>query len=344
MRNATFLPAARPGFAALVLLLLLGATPPATAQSRLRFGLQSGLHLSTYAGGEASPRAQWVPGFTAGALARWHWAARHGLQLEARYAQKGTSRPDCRYPGANPAAPSFTYRSRLAYLDLPVLYTWGPGGGERGLYLLAGPQLSVALGQREWLRPTGEVPGGPAEISRPTHPRTLAPLAAGLVAGLGYQLPGGLGLEIRGSGDLTPVFRAGQGPDCLPTNGASYRNLVVQLQLRYLFKNCPPAGAGAPPPAAGARPLPPPAAWHPRWASPPPAGPAPNLPPLPDSLVQTPGFRRLERVLRLLEVFSWLRADWSTGPAGPAPGSGPPPARPAARPLPRRLPERVAIP
>lgn len=345
VRTTTFLPTARPGCAALGLLFLFGATPPAAAQSRLRFGLQSGLHLSTYAGGEAGSRARWVPGFAAGALAHWHWAAQHGLQVEARYAQKGASRPDCRYPGANPAAPSFTYRSRLAYLDLPVLYTWGPGPGERGLYLLAGPQLSLALGQREWLRPAGETPGGPAEISLPAHPRTLAPLAAGLVAGLGYQLPGGLGLEVRASGDLTPVFRADRGPDCLPASGAGYRNLVVQLQLRYLFKNRLSAGPAASHPAAptDARPLPPPAAWHPRWATPP-TWPAPAPLPQPDSLTQTPGFQRLQRVLRVLEVLSWLRIDWSPGPALPAPGSPPRPARPAARPLPRRLPERVAAP
>jgi hypothetical protein len=344
MRTATLPPAARPGAIALGLLFFFGATPPAAAQSPLRFGLQSGLHLSTYQGGEAGSRARWVPGFTAGALAHWHWAARHGLQVEARYTQKGTSRPDCRYPDTDPAAPALTYRSRLAYLDLPVLYTWGPGNGGRGLYLLAGPQLSLALGQREWLRPTGEAPGGPAEISLLTHPRTLAPLAAGLVAGLGYQLPGGLGLEVRGSGDLTPVFRAGWGPACLLATGAGCRNLVVQLQLRYLFKARQPAGLGAPRPATATEaPTLPPPAWHPRWATPP-AWPAPNPLPLPDSLAQNPGFRRLQRVLRVLEVLSWLHIDWSPGPALPAPGSPPRPNRPAARPLPRRLPERVAAP
>ncbi len=341
MRTATFLPATRPGPVALGLLFLLGATSPAAAQRRLRFGLQSGLHLSTYAGGAAGPRAQWVPGFTAGAVASWHWAARHGLQVETRYAQKGASRPDCLYPGAGPATPPLTYRSRLAYLDLPVLYTWGPGSAGRGLYLLAGPQLSLALGQREWLRPADEAPGSPAEIRLPTHPRTLAPLAAGLAAGLGYQLPGGLGLEVRGSGDLTPVFRASRGTDYLPASGTGCRNLVVQLQVRYLVTGCRTAGPRAVRPAVApvAGTLPPPPAWHPRWATPP-TWPAPDQPPLPDSLVQTPGFRRLQRVLRVLEVLSWLRPDRSPGPSLPPPR----PALPTGRPLPRQLPERVAAP
>lgn len=340
-----FTPAARPGCAALALWLSLGAAPLASAQSRLRIGLQSGLHLSTYVGGPAGADARLVPGLTAGVLAGWHWSARQGLQVEARYAQKGASRPGCDYPspGPGPATPAATYRSRLAYLDLPVLYTWGPGSSGQGMYLLAGPQVSIALGQREWLRPEGEVAGGPAEISLPAHPRTLSPLTAGLVGGLGYQLAGGLGLEARCSGDLTPVFRAGQGPASLPVGGAGCRNLVVQVQLRYLFKgrHAPDPATPRPVAAAAPRPRPVPPAWRPRWASPGPAYPAPGLPASLDSLAQNP---RLQRVIRILEVLSWLHIDWSPGPSLPGPRPQQVPTRPAPRSLPRRLPERVVVP
>jgi hypothetical protein len=336
-----FTVAARPGIVALALWLLWGNTPLASAQGRLQIGLQSGLHWSTYAGGEAGPGARLVPGLTAGVLANWHWSARQGLQVEARYAQKGASRPDYGNwsPGAGQAALPTTYRSRLTYLDLPVLYTWGPGRSGRGLYMLAGPQVSMALGQREWLRPAGEEPGGPTEISLPARPRSLAPVAAGLVGGLGYQLANGLGLEVRGSSDLTPVFREGQGPACLPARGAGYRNLVVQVQLRYLFSRRHPADPAPPHAAATVEPhlLAAPPAWRPRWASPAPAWPAPP----PDSLLQAP---RFQRVLRILMVLSWLHSDWSRRPALPAPRPPQWPSQPAPRPLPRRSPERVAAP
>jgi hypothetical protein len=338
-----FLSPARPGFAALGLWLSLGVVPLASAQTRFRIGLQSGLHLSTYVGGEASARARLVPGLTAGLLASWHWSARQGLQVEARYAQKGASLPDCGnwYLGVAPASTSATYRSQLAYLDLPVLYTWGPGSSGQGLYLLAGPQVSIALGQREWLRPTGEAPGSTAEISLPASPRTLAPVTAGLVGGLGYQLANGLGLEVRCSGDLTPVFQAGRGPGCLPASGDGYRNLTLQVQLRYLVKGRRPADpATAHAAATESRPLPAPSAWRPRWASPGPAWPAPDQAPL-DSLASDP---RLQRVLRILTVLSWLHFEWSPRPSLPGPRPQQWPSRSAPRPLPRRLPERVAVP
>ena len=345
MSIRVFTPAGRPGFAALALWLSLGAIPLASAQSRLRIGLQSGVHLSTYIGGEAGPGARLVPGLTAGVLAGWHWSASQGLQVEARYAQKGASRPDCGYqnPGANPSAPSATYRSRLAYLDLPVLYTWGPGSSGQGLYLLVGPQVSLALGQREWLRPEGETPGGPAEISLPAHPRTLAPVTAGLVGGLGYQLASGLGVEARCSGDLTPVFRAGQGPVCLPASGAGCRNLVVQVQLRYFFKGRRATDPAVPRLAADTapRPLPASTGWRPRWAAPVPAWPAPTQAPLLDSIALNP---RVQRVIRILEVLSWLHIDWSPRPSLPVPRPQQWPSRPAPRALPRRQSERVAVP
>lgn len=335
------MPPARSGLATLVLWLLLGNAPLASAQSRLRIGLQSGLQLSTYVGGEASTGARLVPGLTAGVLASWHWSARQGLQVEARYAQKGASRPDCGNGTLGPgqAALPATYRSRLTYLDLPILYTWGPGSSGRGLYVLAGPQVSIALGQHEWLRPAGEAPGGPTEISLSARPRSLAPVAAGLVGGLGYQLASGLGLEARCSGDLTPVFRAGQGPACLPARGAGCRNLVVQVQLRYLFNRRHPADPAPSHAAATAnpRPLAAPPAWRPRWASTTPACPTPP----PDSLLQAP---RIQHVLRILMVLSWLHSDWSMRPSLPAPRPQQWPSRPASRPLPRRLPERVAVP
>ena len=341
MVTSAFTSPTGPGFAALGLLFFLGATPPALAQHRLRVGLQSGLHLSTYLGGEAGHHARLVPGLTAGIVASWPWSARQGLQVEARYAQKGAACPDCSYlfPGAGPAALPATYRSRLVYLDVPVLYTWGPGSSGPGLYGLAGPQISFALGRREWVRPSGEVPGGPADMARPADRRVLMPVTAGLVGGMGYQLANGLGLEVRVSGDLTPVFRAGRGPACLPASGAGCRNAVVQVQLRYLFKGRSAAGAVAERPTAAAAPraLPPPN-WHPRWASPGPtlAGPAPL-----DSLYQD---SRFQRALRILSVLSWLHVEWSPGPARPAPRPQPWPTQPASRPLPRRGPERVAVP
>ncbi|WBO83585.1 porin family protein [Hymenobacter yonginensis] len=120
------------------------------------------------------------------------------LQPELLYSQKGS-----RITYA-----SGTYTDRFHYLDLPILARINAGG----LFFEVGPQISYLVAVRNE-GPTGTF----------TNTEGANRLQAGGVAGVGYQLPMGLGLGVRYTHDLVRIAR--QGP----------RNSVFQAQLSYLL-------------------------------------------------------------------------------------------------------------
>jgi hypothetical protein len=183
----------------------------------------------------------WQPGVAAGALLAYPLSGISGLQLEALYSQKGVHQSNYRHVYQDPTFSSLdnTYRASLAYLDVPVLYTFGPGSNGRGFFAAVGPQFSLALSKREFVRPQGEAVGGAHEEMLNSNRHALQPLAVGYVAGVGYQLANGLGAEVRYSSDFTDVFRQGYGASMLSsTAGNNVHNGVLQLQVRFLFGIC----------------------------------------------------------------------------------------------------------
>lgn len=120
------------------------------------------------------------------------------LQPELLYSQKGSK---ITYLNG-------TYTDRLHYLDLPVLAKINAGG----IFFEMGPQVSYLVAVRNE-GPTGTL----------TDPKGSNRVLAGGVAGIGYQLPMGLGMEVRYTHDLVRLTR--QGP----------RNTVFQAQASYLL-------------------------------------------------------------------------------------------------------------
>ncbi|UOQ52780.1 porin family protein [Hymenobacter cellulosivorans] len=324
MKNLRSTRSFRPCAALLGLAFLLGLSSQARAQEGLHVGLKTGLNLATYTGGAIGRQTGWQPGISTGAVLGYPLSAGSGIQLEVLYSQKGAYQAGYRHTYQNPAltAGSSTYRASLAYLDVPVLYTFGPGSNGQGLFAEVGPQLSLALHKRESVRPTGEAGSGHEETLTTDH-RALVPVAAGYVAGLGYQLSNGLGAELRYSGDFTRVYRSGYGAGSLaPTASNNFHNGVLQLQVRFLFGSKKSAG-----PAPERRPA--------RVRHYPPAPPVEPTQAYLDSLYRDPKVRRVIQIfsiLSLVDSYNRARPVYVPGPGAPAPGRRIPTPRSQPRP------------
>jgi hypothetical protein len=178
-------------------LVLLGSLS-SCAQS-VRFGLKAGVNYSnTYI--PQITRPDRILGLAAGAFAQVSLSADGlwRLQPELLYSAKGSER-------------QFnlgTFRDRLHYLELPVLAQRHAGGW----VVEVGPQLSYLLAGRldSFNGPTSDL-------------RRYNRLVVGAVAGVGYQLPMGLGVTLRYANDLSRSFQGGE------------RNTLYQLQLGYVF-------------------------------------------------------------------------------------------------------------
>ncbi|RYU77874.1 porin family protein [Hymenobacter persicinus] len=331
MKTPRLLFFARQGAVSLGLACCLGLAGQAHAQQSLRGGVKTGLNLATYTGGTIGRQTGWQPGWATGLVLAYPLSVGSGLQLEALYSQKGASGANYRhvYQNSAVAAATSTYRASLTYLDVPVLYTFGPGSNGRGLFAEVGPQLSVALGKREAVRPTGEGARRGHEETLSTDLRALTPVAAGYVAGLGYQLDNGLGAELRYSGDFTRAYRPGYGAGSLaPLARNNFHNGVVQLQVRFLFgAKSRPASPASEPQASQPR----------RYPPVPPREPSPAYL---DSLYRDPKVRRVIDVITILSLLNYQTRPRPVYGAGcPAPGRRPSVPMPAPRP---RTERRVA--
>lgn len=307
------------------LLALALLTTQAQAQQLAAIGLKAGPDLATFTGGALGRQAGWKPGYTAGLLLTYPLSARSGLQVEALYTQKGVQKEGYQHVYRDPAFHSLrnTYRATLGYFDMPVLYTLGPGSTGQGLFVEVGPQLSIAVSRREFVRPTSETADGEHEETLATDLSLLAPASVGYVAGLGYQWPNGLGAELRYSGDFTRAYRAGYGAGCLAAGGDNqFHNGVLQVQVRYLFgkKQRPTPEHEASQSGSYSRALPPPP------------------PPYIDSLAHTPQVRRLVQLFSILSLLNLPRQVESRPVYRPAPGLPPGRSLPGPRPQMRRLP------
>ena len=258
------------------LLLCLGLAYGAAAQQHppgLLVGVKLGANLSTFVGQSCgSAPFGWNYGLAGGGFVARPLSAHSAVQVEVLASQKGIRQTHYAHVYQDPTffSAANTYQAVLHYLDVPVLYTLGPGSaGRAGLFVAAGPQLSLALTRREFVHPTGDGPDSPHEETLATDYRALLPVGAGYVVGAGYRWAtgpaAGACLELRYSGDITRVYQAGYGAGTLCPGGSNrFGNGVVQVQMSLLFgkrtkPDGPPPPAPAPPPAA---PVPP--VWPPR--------------------------------------------------------------------------------
>ncbi|WP_166648149.1 porin family protein [Hymenobacter sp. UV11] len=227
-----------------VFALLLGLPSLAFAQQGVfNYGLKGGFSLSTYAGQLDGPlNAGYKPGFTAGAVATYGLAEHTTVQVEALYSQKGVFVDN--YPfrfnnsGSGPQFNAWRYRATLSYLDVPVLAKLTTGAAGTGFFVEVGPQLSLALAQREYLSAFGKVGSydNPPDQVISTDRSSLVPVSLGYVGGLGYQFAIGLGVGLRYTGDFSHVYKNDRNVGSSDVSyGNSFHNSVFQFQVHYLF-------------------------------------------------------------------------------------------------------------
>lgn len=239
--------------AAASLALGLGLPTRALAQNRpdpdplrhpVLVNIKGGFNLSTYTGGGYIGWETGLKGgFSAGLLATRALSARSAWQVELLYSRKGAVAYDYWHTYAAPAPPTGprdnTYRSELHYLDLPVLFTYGPGSGSRhGWYLAAGPQLSLAFDRQETVVPANLSDADSYRETLDSGARDLTRWGLGYAAGIGYQATGGgAGIELRYSGDFTNVYRDGYGSGALYAGSSNrFHNGVIQLQVNLALR------------------------------------------------------------------------------------------------------------
>lgn len=231
--------------------LALGAQAqelPATVGLRqpVLFNFKSGFNLSTYTGGGyIGWQTGLKGGFTGGLSATRRLAARSAWQVELLYTRKGAVRHDywhtySRWHAATLPAPSGdnSCRAELHYLELPVLFAYGPGSGNRtGWYVAAGPQLGLALDRQETVVPLGIRNTADYQELVGKGPEPLTRWNWGYLAGLGYQIANGnAGIELRYSGDVSNVYRDGQGSGAFfPGSGNRFHNGTIQVLLNMVL-------------------------------------------------------------------------------------------------------------
>ncbi|GGG28705.1 porin family protein [Hymenobacter glacieicola] len=177
---------------------VVGAGARPAAAQHVRVGLKAGLNYSNVTGYLGGIKRLFGP--AAGLFAQVPLSADGGFlfQPELLYSAKGSK---VTYPNG-------TYINRSHYIDVPLLAKLNT----HGLFFELGPQVSfLAAARYETSNGTFTDLGGSNRA------------VAGALAGIGYQLPLGLGATLRYTHDLTPL--SPKGP----------RNSVFQAQVSYLM-------------------------------------------------------------------------------------------------------------
>lgn len=210
----------------LSLALLVGIAGAAQAQTGLKLGLKGGYNMATFSGKD-SKGSEYKAGFAAGGLINYGFTDMFSVQGELLYSQKGGSRD---YD--NGFGKTYTDKTTLGYIDVPVLLKVNTGEDGKGLFFEAGPQGSFVMHQRSFTEDSGGKQIGSSETSTDQ----LNKVVIGYVAGLGYQITSGFGLGLRYTGDFSQVAK-----DQSTTIGGvtvsnpNIHNSVFQFQAHYLF-------------------------------------------------------------------------------------------------------------
>ena len=249
----------------LSLALLAGISGAAQAQTGIKIGLKGGANLAGYTGTD-SKDMQSKYGFSAGATFNFALSDMISIQPELLYSQKGIK---LNYSGNDNSdadlfkasgVPSGTFGQTLGYVDVPVLVRVNTGGSDgSGLFFELGPQASFLIAQRGFIDSGDKatvVLVGPNRNNATNPTSTAAAVAVGnstddfnkvvlgYAAGIGYQLTSGLSLGIRYTGDLSQVYKDGNGTadafKLYQALGAKFVNpnvhsSVFQFQAGYTF-------------------------------------------------------------------------------------------------------------
>ncbi len=173
-------------------------TLAAQAQDGLKLGLKAGGNYASVTGDVTD--AKYKFGFHAGGFLDYGISDFVSIRPELLFSMKG-------YEAATPLGDA---EVSLNYLDLPILARINADG----LFFEGGPTLGYLLSS------SMEIGGK----SLDGDDDGMAKFELGYAAGLGYQLPTGLGIGLRYQGGITSIFDDSDG---------KARNSVFQLSLSY---------------------------------------------------------------------------------------------------------------
>jgi hypothetical protein len=189
----------------LLMLFSVTALAVAGANAQSGFGIRGGANFFNFGGSDVSENDYTNRvGFHAGVYASLLGAGPIAIEPGVFYSVKGTQNDD-----------AIDSRAVLDYIDVPVLVRFKVG---EGFNLFAGPQVSFLTKSKF------EGNFGDSTVSLETN--TIKNTDAGLVFGLGYNLPAGL--NIQGSYDygMTPIFK---------DSNADVYNRGFKVSLGYTF-------------------------------------------------------------------------------------------------------------
>lgn len=169
--------------------LLVSCTALVQAQddtSKSGFGIRGGASLFNWSGSDISSNDYTNRvGFHAGIYGNSFLGDKFSIEPGLYYSVKGTQNDDM-----------VNSRAVLNYLDFPVLFRFY---ATEGVNFFVGPQASLLLNSTFEADALGNTYGWETE--------SINDLDAGLVIGLGYNLPVGLNLQASYDLGLTPVFK-----------------------------------------------------------------------------------------------------------------------------------------
>jgi hypothetical protein len=158
---------------------------PASEQNA-SFGIRGGVNFFNWGGADVNSNDYTNrAGFHAGIYGNMFVTDGFAIEPGAYYSVKGTQNDDL-----------INSRAILNYIDVPILLRFY---ATDGLNFFAGPQGSILLGSTFEMDAFGNTYGWDTE--------SINDLDAGLVFGLGYNLPVGLNLQASYDLGLTPVFK-----------------------------------------------------------------------------------------------------------------------------------------
>ena len=193
---------------------LLAVTATAAQAQSPSFGIKAGASLTTAVGnGTTGFDIKNKLGFHGGFIANLPINDVFSIQPEFLYSMKGY-----RINEADRFGATLERKQTLNYIDVPVLARLHAGG----LFFEAGPQFGYLIAAKYSQDGNANNPA-----SSYSNRSGYNALDFGYAAGLGYQLPEGLGVGLRYNGSFKNFIEY--------YNGQSSRNSAFQLYLSYMF-------------------------------------------------------------------------------------------------------------
>ncbi|WP_210489483.1 porin family protein [Rufibacter aurantiacus] len=176
----------------------------AQAQESTNFGVVGGANFSNWTGANVGGTKS-KAGYHVGAFLDYKFSAFASFRPEIQLSNKGF-----KAEGEGDAI----LRAQVNYIDIPVLFRVNA----IGLFFEGGPSIGYKISSRL------KVTEGDSKISTPLN--GLKRVDIGYAAGLGYELPAGIGIGLRYNGGLSKLPRKSE---------AKVYNSNIQLSLSYIL-------------------------------------------------------------------------------------------------------------